>query len=54
MPSAETVSVQRDADTLRFDGDLLTPSIRDAWTRALPMLGGVLTPPSPSVFLSPV
>ena len=41
MPSAEAVRLQRDADTLRFGGELLTPRIRDAWTRALPMLGGV-------------
>ena len=41
MPSAEAVRLQRDADTLRVSGELLTPHIRDAWTRALPMLGGV-------------
>ncbi len=41
MPSAEAVRLARDADTLRFVGELLTPRIRDAWTRALPMLGGV-------------
>ena len=41
MPSAETVSLQRDADTLRFGGDLLIAGIRDAWARALPMLAGV-------------
>jgi phospholipid transport system transporter-binding protein len=41
MPSAEAVTVQRDADTLRFDGDLRTACIRDAWTRALPLLAGV-------------
>ena len=41
MPSAEAVGLQRDADTLRIVGALLTPRIRDAWTRALPLLGGV-------------
>jgi phospholipid transport system transporter-binding protein len=41
MPSAEAVSLTRDADTLRFGGELLTPRIRDTWTRALPMLAGV-------------
>ena len=41
MPSAEPVSLQRDADTLRFGGELLTAGIRDAWMRALPMLAGV-------------
>jgi len=41
MPSAEAVSLTRDADALRFGGELLTPRIRDTWTRALPMLAGV-------------
>jgi phospholipid transport system transporter-binding protein len=41
MPSAEAVRLKRDADTLRVSGELLTPHIRDAWTRALPMLVGV-------------
>lgn len=41
MPSAEAVSLQRDADTLRFSGELLTASIAGAWSRALPMLAGV-------------
>lgn len=40
MPSAEAISLQRDAETLRFGGDLLTAGIRDAWARALPMLAG--------------
>jgi phospholipid transport system transporter-binding protein len=41
MPNAEAISLQRDADTLRFGGELVTARIRDAWTRALPVLAGV-------------
>jgi phospholipid transport system transporter-binding protein len=41
MPDAEAITLQRDADTLRFGGELLTACIRDAWARALPMLAGV-------------
>ena len=41
MPSAEPVTLQRDADTLRFGGALSTVSVRDAWVRALSMIAGV-------------
>jgi phospholipid transport system transporter-binding protein len=41
MPSVESITLQREAETLRFGGELVTACIRDAWTRALPLLGGV-------------
>ena len=41
MSNAEAATVQRDADTLRFGGELLTACVREAWTRALPLLAGV-------------
>jgi phospholipid transport system transporter-binding protein len=41
MPSADAVVLQRDADTLRFGGELLTARVHDTWARALPMLAGV-------------
>ena len=41
MPNAEAITLQRDADTLRFGGELLTARVQGVWTRALPMLAGV-------------
>jgi phospholipid transport system transporter-binding protein len=41
MPSVEAIVVARDADTLRFAGELVTAGLRSAWARALPMLPGV-------------
>lgn len=46
MPSAEPVSgaqpsLQRDAQTLRFGGDLLAGAIAGLWKPALALLGGV-------------
>ncbi|MEO6264567.1 MAG: anti-sigma B factor antagonist [Luteimonas sp.] len=40
MPSAEPL-LQRDADTLRFRGDLLVGAIAGLWTQAVASLDGV-------------